>query len=228
MENTEIRVLYEDKDALVIDKPRGFLSEASDTAPSVITALLTGRGGFLTPITRLDREVAGVMLIAKSREAAAFFSEQLADGERFVKEYRAAVAGIMEKPEDTLEDLLFKDSAKNKSYVVKRMRRGVKRASLAYRVLATAEREGTPTSLLGIVLHTGRTHQIRVQLSSRRHPILGDGRYGGNVHLPMGLLSYRLSFRLRDGRAITVTTEQYGCPPFDLFGKTAEFCPERV
>lgn len=220
MEQTEIRVLYEDKDTLVIDKPRGFLSEVSDTAPSVITALAAGHGDFLTPITRLDREVAGVMLLAKSRKAAAYFSEQLADREHFIKEYRAAVTGIMEKPRDTLEDLLFKDSAKNKSYVVKRMRRGVKKASLSYTVLATAEREGEPLSLLGIVLHTGRTHQIRVQLSSRRHPILGDGRYGGNVRYPMGLLSYRLSFRLPNGKALTLTTEQDDGPPFDFFTPT--------
>ena len=222
MEKTEIRVLYEDKDALVIDKPRGFLSEASDTAPSVINGLREGRGDFLSPITRLDREVAGVMLIAKSPKAAALFSEQLSDRERFHKEYRAVVSGVPALREAVLEDLLFKDSAKNKSYVVKRMRRGVKKASLAYTVLATAEQGGAPVSLLKVVLHTGRTHQIRVQLASRRHPLLGDGRYGGDTGYPMGLLSYRLSFYLRNGSPITVTTEQYGQSPFDIFEKALD------
>ena len=128
----EIKILYEDADTLVIDKPTGLLSERSEKAPSVINSLLShGKDGFLSPITRLDREVSGVMLLAKTAKSAAYYSALLSDREHFKKEYLAVIAGSMEEKCGELHDLLFKDSAKNKSYVVKRMRHGVKTASLA-------------------------------------------------------------------------------------------------
>ena len=213
----EIPVLYEDGDTLVIDKPAGLLSEASDTAPSVINALLShSKDGFLAPITRLDREVSGVMLIAKNKKSAAYYTAQMADKTVFKKEYLAVVAGHMEEKSGTLTDLLFKDSAKNKSFVVSRMRRGVKEASLSYDVVA--EREGdTPLSLVHICLHTGRTHQIRVQLSHRRHPLVGDKKYGGAAGFSMGLLSYRLTIKSTRGKMLTLAADVTSRAPFDLF-----------
>lgn len=214
----EIRILYEDGDTLVIDKPSGLLSEASDRAPSVINALLShGKDGFLSPITRLDREVSGVMLLAKHQKSAAFYTASLADRERFKKEYLAVITGKMEEKSGELYDLLFKDSAKNKSFVVKRMRRGVKEAALAYDVLAEREEEGETLSLVRVVLHTGRTHQIRVQFSSRRHPLVGDRKYGGGTAYPMGLLSYRLTFANMKGKCIACVSEGVGRQPFSLF-----------
>ncbi len=214
----EIRILYEDGDTLVIDKPTGLLSEASDTAPSVITALLShSTDGFLSPITRLDREVSGVMLLAKNKKSAAHYTAQMADREVFKKEYVAVVSGCMEEKSGTLKDLLFKDSAKNKSYAVKRMRRGVKEASLFYTVLDETVQNDRPLSLVHICLHTGRTHQIRVQFSSRRHPLVGDRKYGGDGAYPMGLLSYRLTFRSTRGKQVTLVSEKGGDLPFSLF-----------
>lgn len=215
----EIKILYEDADTLVIDKPSGVLSEASDTAPSAPTALLShSKDGFLAPITRLDREVSGVMLLAKNKKSAAYYTAQMAEREVLRKEYLAVAVGRMAEESATLTDLLFKDSSKNKSYVVTRMRRGVKEASLSYRVLKESTYDGEALSLLHILLHTGRTHQIRVQLSSRRHPLVGDRKYGGNAALPMGLLSYRLTFKNTRGKMLTVTSEQANAVPFTLFG----------
>lgn len=214
----EIRILYEDDDTLVIDKPSGFLSEASETAPSVVNALLShGKDGFLSPITRLDREVSGVMLLAKHKKSAAYYTALLADRDLFKKEYLAVAKGSMEEKQGELCDLLFKDSSKNKSYVVSRMRRGVKEASLSYRMLAEKEIEGMPLSLVHIVLHTGRTHQIRVQLSSRRHPLVGDRKYGGDTSLPMGLVSYRLTFKTLKGKSLTLVADTKERLPFSLF-----------
>lgn len=214
----EIRILYEDDDTLVIDKPSGFLSEASETAPSVVNALLShGKDGFLSPITRLDREVSGVMLLAKHKKSAAHYTALLADRDLFKKEYLVVAKGSMEEKQGELCDLLFKDSSKNKSYVVSRMRRGVKEASLSYRMLAEKEIEGMPLSLVHIVLHTGRTHQIRVQLSSRRHPLVGDRKYGGDTSLPMGLVSYRLTFKTLKGKSLTLVADTKERLPFSLF-----------
>ena len=126
-----IKALYEDDDTLVIDKPRGFLSEDSEAEASVVRALKAERGyAFLAPVNRLDREVSGVMLLAKNQKSAAFYTAALADRARVKKEYLAVVAGTFPEPEGELCDLLFKDSAKNKSFVVSRMRRGVKEARL--------------------------------------------------------------------------------------------------
>ena len=140
---TEIPILYEDSDTLVIDKPSGFLSEHAEGAPSVVDVLLShGKDGFLAPITRLDREVSGVMLLAKNKKSAAYYTAEMANRESFRKEYLAIVEGVMPEREGEFHDLLFKDSSKNKSFVVTRMRRGVKEASLSYSVLCEREIEG--------------------------------------------------------------------------------------
>ena len=109
-----------------------------------------------------------------------------------VKEYVAMVHGAPEERGDW-EDLLFKDSRKNKVFVVNRMRAGVKRARLEYARLTEGE-----TSLVHIRLHTGRSHQIRVQFASRKYPLVGDHKYGSRdeATAPM-LFSCRVTFPLR-------------------------------
>ena len=124
----------------------------------------------------------------------------------------------MDEKSATLTDLLFKDSAKNKSYVVTRMRRGVKQAALSYTVVGECVCEEAPLSLVHIVLETGRTHQIRVQFSARRHPLVGDRKYGGISTLPLGLLSYRLTFQNTRGKTLTVTALRENEAPFSFFG----------
>ena len=221
MKTEHIAVLYEDGDVLAVHKPVGVLSEYHESEPSV-PALLSHHktGDFpLTPITRLDRVVGGVMLLAKTKKAAAFLSARVSDHALFIKEYRAVVSGRMEQGEGELHDLLFKDSSKNKSFVVQRMRRGVKEASLSYRVLAEAVCNEKEVSLLHIRLHTGRTHQIRVQLSSRRHPLLGDGKYGGDSAFPLALHALSLSFPHPSGKRITCEAPLPEGAPWDAFPK---------
>ena len=218
MSDMTIPILYEDKDTLVIDKPSGLLSELSETAPSAVKEMLAHvGGGFLSPITRLDREVSGVMLLAKNKKSAAYYTAMIAEREEIKKEYLAVAEGHIDPASGEMHDLLFKDSAKNKSYVVSRMRRGVKDASLSYTVLGEREEKEKHLSLVRVLLHTGRTHQIRVQLSSRRHPLVGDRKYGGAPDFPMGLLAYRLSFRLPSGKRITCTSTLWQEAPFAAF-----------
>ena len=97
------------------------------------------------------------------------------------------------------------------------MRHGVKEASLAYDVLAEKEVDRELLSLVRIVLHTGRTHQIRVQFSSRRHPLVGDRKYGGSLSHAMGLLSYRLTFTAMNGELLTVVAKAADKAPFSIF-----------
>ena len=157
-----MEILYSDPEIVVCVKPVGM-----DSEHEVPQAL----GGEIYPIHRLDKNVGGVMVYAKKKTAAAALSKAVQEG-TMVKEYVAMVHGAPPEAGDW-EDLLWKDSAKNKVFVVKRERRGVKKARLEYKRL----REGE-TSLVRIRLHTGRSHQIRVQFSSRGFPLVGDHKYG--------------------------------------------------
>ena len=171
-------------------KPAGVSSEnnGEGSAPAILKKQLGLRE--IYTVHRLDTVTSGVMVYAKTKEAAAAFSRQITDG-CFEKQYLAVVHGEVSPKEAVLEDFLFKDSRKNKSFVVKRERKGVKRASLEYSVLETKN----GLSLVKIRLHTGRTHQIRVQFSSRRHPVYGDGKYGASDNIPfIALHSHEISF----------------------------------
>ena len=157
-----MEILYTDTGIVVCVKPVGM-----DSEHEVPAAL----GGEIYPIHRLDKNVGGVMVYAKTKAAAAALSKAVQEG-TMVKEYVAMVHGTPPEADDW-EDLLWKDSAKNKVFVVKRERKGVKKAQLEFKRLTEGE-----TSLVRIRLHTGRSHQIRVQFSSRGFPLVGDHKYG--------------------------------------------------
>lgn len=178
-----MEILYQDKALAVIVKPVGLDSQAA--VPAELEKQI---GGQFYPVHRLDLNVGGVMIYARTKQAAAALSKAIQEG-AMVKEYVAMVHGEPEESGDW-EDLLFKDSAKNKVFVVKRMRGGVKKARLEYRRLSQGE-----TSLVHIRLHTGRSHQIRVQFSSRGFPLVGDHKYGSRdeANAPM-LFSCRITF----------------------------------
>jgi len=159
-------IIYSDKDLAVCIKPVGLDSETEMPA-----ALKEQLGGELFPIHRLDKNVGGVMVYARTRQAAAALSKAIQEG-TFIKEYVAMVHGTPPENGDW-EDFLFKDSSKNKVFVVKKERRGVKKARLKFLRLSAGE-----TSLVRIRLYTGRSHQIRVQFSSRGFPLVGDHKYG--------------------------------------------------
>ena len=186
----KMEILYNAPSFVVCSKPHSMSSE--ETGKNSLPLLLKETLGIteIYTVHRLDTVTSGVMVYAKTKEAAAQLTRQIGDGS-FTKEYLAVVHGIMEEKQAVLEDLLFKDSRKNKSFVVKRQRKGVKKASLEYE--AVEEKNGL--SLVKIKLHTGRTHQIRVQFSSRRHPVYGDGKYGASDNIPfIALFSHRISF----------------------------------
>lgn len=173
-----MKILFEDKYIAVCLKPAGILSQNGDGGDmiSLLNAYFeqNGEKAEAYPVHRLDKETAGVMVYAKSSKSAAALSKQI-EQNTIKKHYYAVVKGSPEEKSGVLKDLLFRDKQKNKSYSVKRMRKGVREASLEYEVVG----ENGGYSMLDILLHTGRTHQIRVQFSSRKMPLYGDGRYGG-------------------------------------------------
>ena len=186
----DIRVLYENNGYIVCQKPFGITSE--DGKVKGMPTLLNEEKPLLT-VHRLDREVGGVMVYAKSSKAAAKLSAQVTD-KSFFKEYIAVVEGEVDSS-GRYEDLLFKDSSKNKSYVVKRERKGVKKAILNFERVAVASCEGQLLSLIKIKLETGRTHQIRVQFSSRNHAVFGDKKYGSKLNGGFGLFLKKIGFK---------------------------------
>ena len=174
-----MEILYSDKNYTVLIKPVGL-----DSEHEVPAAL----GGEVYPIHRLDKNVGGVMVYARTKAAAAALSKAVQEG-TMIKEYAAVVHGTPPESGDWT-DLLFKDSRKNKVFVVKRERNGVKKARLEFTRQTAGE-----TSLVHIRLHTGRSHQIRVQFSSRGFPLVGDHKYGArdDRDAPM-LFSRRITF----------------------------------
>ncbi len=202
-----MKILYEDKHIVCVEKPVGMLSQsgAGDTALSDLVSHLTEREAqngnpepYIGVVHRLDAGVGGAMVYAKKPYAAAALSEAIR-GRDFTKEYLCVVSGRPMEDAGEYRDLLWKDAKANKVYVVDRTRNGVKEALLSYRVLQTVERDGEVYSLLRVTLGTGRSHQIRCQLSHHGTPILCDGKYGG--HRPadvsmagIALWSYHLAF----------------------------------
>lgn len=181
-------VLYEDDALLVCVKPRGVLSCADASGKRCMNDLLAPRR--IYPVHRLDREVGGLMVFAKTADAAAFLS-----GAELRKEYLAECEGSL-PDEGEMVDLLYHDRVKNKTYVVKRKRGGVKEARLTYRVVGRSDGR----TIVRIRLQTGRTHQIRVQFASRGCPLCGDRKYGAKSGGSIALTSVFLAFPHPDGR----------------------------
>jgi len=164
-----MEILYQDEQIVIAVKPVG-----PDIEHAFSQALLEALGGQIFPLHRLDANVGGVMVYARTKAAAARFSKLIQDG-LLVKEYVALVHGAPPEAGDW-QDLLWKDAKKNKVFVVNRERKGVKAARLEFTRLTEGE-----TSLVRIRLHTGRSHQIRVQFSSRGFPLVGDHKYGSRA-----------------------------------------------
>ena len=183
-------ILYADRDVVVCVKPAGVLSQ--DAGETSMPGLLRTQLGaaYVAVVHRLDRDTGGVMVYALNPKAAASLSQSVQE-HKLEKHYLAVLRGIPVEETATLEDLLFHDKTRNKTYVVDRQRKGVKDARLEYRVLRTCSGH----CLINVHLHTGRTHQIRVQFASRKLPLVGDGKYGGKANgLPLCLWSHSLSF----------------------------------
>ncbi|MBQ8388468.1 MAG: RluA family pseudouridine synthase [Clostridia bacterium] len=205
-----MEILFQDKYIIVCRKESGMLSEGEGESclPTLIAAHLRESGETdvqVYPVHRLDRETVGATVFALTKEAAASLSEQIQRG-TFEKEYLALCHGRPEKESDILRDLLFYDRRRGKSFAVDRKRAGVKEASLEYTTVSS----NGELSLLRVKLHTGRTHQIRVQFASRKHPLAGDRRYGApkSEFSSVALVAHRLSFdHPKSGERLTFTVE---------------------
>lgn len=212
-----VRILYEDAALVVCLKPAGVSSQdVPDGMPALLRAQLSCECVY--PVHRLDQIVSGVMVYAKTADAAARLSRQMQDG-TFQKEYLAVCRGKMEPAAAALSDFLYHDRAKNKTFPVKKSRPGAKAARLSYRVCEEAVDKDQILSLLHVQLYTGRTHQIRAQLAARRHPLVGDGKYGGGDNrCACALFSCRLTFRHPvTGETLTFCCERPAGFPWNLF-----------
>ena len=214
-----MNILFRDEHIVVCIKPAGVVSEeAPGGMPELLRMELKKDAAVpqIFPVHRLDKGVGGVMVYAFTKDAAASLTRQMTEsapaetqalpgpaaagasaGKIFTKEYLAVTEGVPEPASGRMEDLLFHDREKNRTYVVKRPRKGVKEAVLEYETLASAggDPEAGVVSLVRIRLLTGRTHQIRAQFSSRKLPLCGDRRYGAKTAGDIALWSRRLTFR---------------------------------
>lgn len=188
----KVEILFEDKSVIVCIKPRGILSQSDiKGGENMIDNLSAITKSEIYPLHRLDKEVGGVMVYAKTKKAAAILSRDIAE-HKFSKEYIVLIHSKPKESSGEMRDLLFKDSRKNKSFVVRRQRKGVKEALLEYSLL---ESNGE-FSICLVKLHTGRTHQIRVQFASRKMALAGDKKYGAkDDYKTIGLWSYRIIFK---------------------------------
>lgn len=207
-----IDVLFENNDFVVCVKPIGIASQ-NDKTDDLVKILSQQTNSQIFPVHRLDTAVGGTMIFAKNSKTAANLSKQIVDG-RFKKSYLAVVSGIPEEKSGTFEDLLFKDSSKNKSYVVKRERKGVKKAKLEYELLSS----NNGMSLVSVLLHTGRSHQIRVQFASRKMPLIGDGKYGSKDNCcNVALWSSEISFCYKSQKMSFLSEPDRTKFPWNLF-----------
>ena len=183
-------IIYEDKDLVVCLKPKGVLSQiGKEGQKNMIDMISSECGCEIYPVHRLDKEVSGIMVYAKTKASAANLSNQVSSRE-MEKHYIATTEKSILDCEGVMEDLLYFDKAKNKSFVVKKERKGVKKAILEYKEISSDEN----TTSFRVRLLTGRTHQIRVQFASRKHPLIGDRKYGSKLNCDIGLVSCFISF----------------------------------
>ncbi len=196
----DLIILYEDNHIIVVLKPQNVAccpdESGDDNLMDCIKAYIKEKYSkpgnvFLGLVHRLDRPTGGVMVYAKTSKAAARLSEQMRTG-GFEKRYFAVLCGAPSRKKGTLENYLRKNSLNNMVYVCTRTEEGAKFASLEYEI----REEAAGLSLAEIKLHTGRTHQIRVQMASLNTPVYGDMRYGGEnaVKGKLALWAYCLAF----------------------------------
>ncbi len=168
-----MELVYTDDAMVVCIKPAGVRStDEPGGVPELVRQSLDDPKSQIRTVHRLDQVVSGLMVLARTEAAASELSRQIRDNE-FEKEYLAVLHGCPEKPEGTLVDLLYRDKARRMTMVASEMAKGVQKAILDYRVLS----QNQHMSRVEVRLHTGRTHQIRVQFSSRGYPLVGERKY---------------------------------------------------
>ena len=186
-----MELVYVDDDILVCLKPARVLStDEPGGVPDLAREALGDLKADVRTVHRLDRVVSGLMVLARNAKAASELSRQIRENE-FEKEYLAVVHGRPKADSGTLRDLLGRDKARKMTYVAQEPAKGVQEAVLDYQVLNTA----SGMSRVQIRLHTGRTHQIRIQFASRGMPLVGERKYSElNDPCEIALWSYRIGF----------------------------------
>ena len=186
-----MEIIYQDKDILVCIKPPRVLStDEPGGLPELIRQEFGNPTADVRTVHRLDRVVSGLMVLARNSVAASELSRQIRENQ-FEKEYLAVVHGCPESQTGTMRDLLLRDKARKMTMIAETLGKGVQEAILHYKVLAS----NSQMSRVQIKLVTGRTHQIRVQFSSRGMPLLGERKYAaGTDECELALWSYRIAF----------------------------------
>ena len=187
-----MEIIYQDRDIVVCVKPPRVLStDEPGGVPELVRQALGAPNANVRTVHRLDRTVSGLMVLARTKKAAAELSRQIREGE-FHKEYLAVVHGEPAEKNGTLRNLLLRNKAERKTYIVTEPGKDVQEAVLHYQTLA----QNKGLSRMRIQLETGRTHQIRCQFSGRGLPLVGDRKYSLiEDDCEIALWSYRLSFR---------------------------------
>ena len=196
-----MKVIYEDNHIIVVEKPVNVPSQSDKTGDEDLLTLTKNyikekynKPGdvYLGLVHRLDRPTGGIMVFARTSKAASRLSEEIRN-KKIVKKYLCIVDGKLEEKNGTYKDYLYKNEAKNMSRIAKKNEKNAKEAILDYKVLAYNEE--TNLSLVEVLLHTGRHHQIRVQFASRGHSLYGDQKYGTRGKgKQLCLWAYYLSF----------------------------------
>ena len=212
-----MEILYQDANILVCIKPARVLStDEPGGLPGLVREALGDPKADVRTVHRLDRVVSGVMVLARNADAASELSRQIRE-DQFRKEYLAVVHGRPENTEGTLHDLLARDKARRMTFVAEAPGKGVQEAALSYRVLEYAN----GMSLVRVRLHTGRTHQIRVQFSSRGMPLVGERKYAvWNDPCELALWSAKIGFyHPGTGEWVEFPKEPPAVFPWTEFGK---------
>ena len=186
-----MNILYCDNEIIVCEKPRRILStDEPGGMPSLVRDALGDSRADVRTVHRLDQVVGGVMVLARSADAASELSRQIRENV-FAKEYLAVVHGMIPEMSGNFRDLLYRDKAQRKTYIVQEPGKGVQEALLRYETLFCTEN----MTCVRIFLETGRTHQIRAQFSGRGYPLIGDRKYSLlQDDCEIALWSSRLSF----------------------------------
>jgi len=195
----KLNVIYEDNHIIIVEKPSGVPTQADETNEIDMQTLIKqylkekyNKPGnvFVGIVHRLDRNVGGIMVFAKTSKGASRLSEEIRE-RRFHKRYIAVLDGVLIKKEDTLEDYLLKNEKQNKVSVVKKETQGAKYAKLDYKII----KQSNNRTMVSINLYTGRAHQIRVQFASRGHALIGDTKYGKIKNDRILLWAYEIEFK---------------------------------
>lgn len=171
---TKDSIIHEDENILVANKPAGIEVTGDNSFSSLLSVFL---GYTVFPCHRLDRNTSGLVLFAKNETALNILFDKFKNHE-IEKHYICEVYGIPKEKHKILTDFLFKDNKKSIVYISNVPKKGYVKIITEYTVLSS--NKSANTSKLEVILHTGRTHQIRAHLAYYGYPILGDGKYGNN------------------------------------------------